>query len=188
ALCAVLLAATFLSHILPTIFALAGAGALFLVSKIDRHRLRYVGTALPVGLLLAGFWAVVFVFRMPYTNDMGWEKLTEYWHNLFPFIARCHAASSDACPQSTWLPSWTWHMWIVTILAGVGVLIAWTTRHRVGQTMSLVAVFFALLFRFMPQGRLWNARMLPFWYLSLYILAAVAVGELVIRLTQVSVR
>jgi len=29
-----------------------------------------------------------------------------------------------------------------------------------------------------PQGRLWNARVLPFWFLSLYLLAGVAVAEL----------
>ena len=32
-----------------------------------------------------------------------------------------------------------------------------------------------------PQGRLWNARLLPFWYLCLYLLAALAVAEIVDR-------
>ncbi len=35
-----------------------------------------------------------------------------------------------------------------------------------------------VLFVVAPQGRLWNARVLPFYYLSLYLLAGVAIAEL----------
>lgn len=39
------------------------------------------------GGAIAGFWLVPFYFNLPYTNDMGWEKMTKYIPNLFPFWA-----------------------------------------------------------------------------------------------------
>ncbi len=51
--------------------------------------------------------------------------------------------------------------------AGPGALPGWSWRSSS-----------AVGFRYMPQGRLWNARLLPFWYLCLYLLAAVGVAEL----------
>ncbi|TMK86891.1 MAG: hypothetical protein E6G57_11640 [Actinobacteria bacterium] len=50
--------------------------------------------------------------------------------------------------------------------------------RRTGITLVALAAIFAAVFRFEPQARLWNARFLPFWYLCLYLLAAVAVAEL----------
>ena len=47
-----------------------------------------------------------------------------------------------------------------------------------------MAVLAALAFRFMPQSILWNNRVLPFWFLALYVLAALAVAELYWLLAQ----
>ncbi|HEY6531671.1 MAG TPA: hypothetical protein VIY72_05170, partial [Acidimicrobiales bacterium] len=54
--------------------------------------------------------------------------------------------------------------------------IAW--KRRAGAFLVVMAVIAVVGFRYMPQGRLWNARLLPFWYLCLYLLAAVGVAEL----------
>jgi 6-pyruvoyl-tetrahydropterin synthase-like protein len=160
ALAAVLLALTGLSHILPTLFVLAGAVVLFLQGPLfgprGRQRLRYVATVLPVGGLLAGFWALPIFFRTPYATDMGWEKLTKYLDNL---------GLQDKAP------------WLLA-LALVGAISAMVMRRRTGITLTALALIFAAVFRFAPQGRLWNARFLPFWYLCLYLLAAVAIAEL----------
>jgi hypothetical protein len=40
----------------------------------------------------------------------------------------------------------------------------------------IMGVVAAVAFMIAPQGRLWNARLLPFYYLSLYLLAAIGVG------------
>ena len=158
---AVLLALTGLSHILPTLFVLAGAVVLYLQGPLlgprGRQRLRYVATVLPVGGMLAAFWALPIFFRTPYATDMGWEKLTQYTDNLF--------STPHVQP------------WLLT-LAAIGAISAVIMRRRTGITLSALALIFAGVFRFAPQGRLWNARFLPFWYLCLYLLAAVAVTEL----------
>jgi len=163
ALTAIFLAATALSHVLPTIFVLAGALVFYLVGPLrgprGRARFKYAATVLPVGFLLTGFWLVPIIFRTPYATDMGWEKLTQYTTNLF-----------DKPP-----------LWVL-LLAGVGALSSIIYVRRTGIAILALAVIFAGVFRFEPQARLWNARFLPFWYLCLYLLAAVAVTELALAI------
>ncbi|MEA2922783.1 MAG: hypothetical protein QOF07_2748, partial [Bradyrhizobium sp.] len=161
AVAAVLLAATALSHILPTIFVVVGAVVLFLQGPIlgarGRARLKYLATVLPVGGMVAGFWAVPILFRTPYATDMGWEKLTQYSENLF-----------DTPHTQPW----------VLALAAAGAIASIILVRRTGITLVALALTFAAVFRFEPQARLWNAGFLPFWYLCLYLLAAIAVAEL----------
>ena len=154
ALAGVLLALTGLSHLLPTVFAVVGACLLYLL-RPGRRRLGYVAGALGVGALLAAFWSVPFALRLPYANNMGWEKLTEYSKNLFPHNLR----------------------WLVVLALG-GAVISVVNRRRTGLFLVGMATLAGTLFIMAPQSRLWNARVLPFWYLCLYLLAGVAVTEL----------
>ena len=153
ALAGVLLALTGLSHLLPTIFAVAGVGVLYLL-RPGRKRLGFVAAVIAVGALLAAFWSVPFAFRLPYANNMGWEKITEYSKNLFPTNIR----------------------WVVG-LALLGAVLSVINRRRTGLFLIGMATLAGALFVVAPQSRLWNARVLPFWYLSLYLLAGVAVTE-----------
>lgn len=154
ALAACLLALTLLAHVLPALFAIVGAAVLTLVPPKSR-RVRHSLTVGVVAGLLAAFWTLPFVLRLPYSNDMGWEKLETYAKSLF----------GDAEP------------WLL-LLAATGVLASALFRLRLGAFLTAMAVVTALGFRFAPQGRLWNARLLPFWVLCLYLLAGVAVAEL----------
>ena len=153
-LAGVVLALTGLSHLLPTIFAVVGAGVLYLL-RPGRKRLGFVGAVLAIGALLAAFWSVPFAFRLPYANNMGWEKITEFSKNLFPQNIR----------------------WVVFLALG-GAVVSVVNRRRTGLFFIGMATIAGALFILAPQGRLWNARVLPFWYLSLYLLAGVAVTEL----------
>ena len=153
ALAAVLLAATGLCHLLPTLFALAGAGVLLLL-RPGRARVKYLLPVLGVGALLAAFWSLPFLFRLPFANDMGWEKITEFQKNLF-----------EAPPK------------FAVVLGVVGAVLSVVYRNRVGLALVGLATIFAAAFVLAPEYRLWNARALPFWYLSLYLLSGVAVAE-----------
>ncbi len=153
ALAGALLAMTGLCHLLPTVFAVVGALVLYLL-RPGRRRLGFVAAVLGVGALLAAFWSVPFAFRLPYANNMGWEKLTEYSKNLFPHNIR----------------------WVVG-LALLGAVLSVVNRRRSGLFFIGMATLSGALFITAPQSRLWNARILPFWYLCLYMLAGVAVTE-----------
>jgi hypothetical protein len=150
---AALLLVTGLCHLLPTVFAVIGAVVLTVMRR-DRRAWRWTAPVLAVAGLLAAFWALPFVWRLPYATDMGYEKVTQYVSNLFP-------------RDLLWL----------FILAGTGALVSIVRRQRVGVFLTIMTLICAVIFRYAPQARLWNARVLPFWFLCLYLLAGVAVAE-----------
>ncbi|HEX2063585.1 MAG TPA: hypothetical protein VHE80_04095, partial [Acidimicrobiales bacterium] len=120
-----------------------------------RRRLLHAGLVAALGGLLAGFWALPLVVRLPYSNDMGWEKLVEYGRLLFPAELR----------------------WVMG-LAVAGVVVSALRGCRTGAALAALALITGLAFRFAPETRLWNGRLLPFWFLSIYLLAGVAVASL----------
>ena len=121
---------------------------------------------LVVGGLLTSFWIVPFYLRGAYLNDMGWEKKTNYANYLFT-RATLDSQLSDK-PGIGYL----------LVLAAMGVLLSLVYRHRGGLFWVAMAAIAAVAFLYMPQGRLWNARLLPFYYLAIYLLGAVGVAEL----------
>ncbi len=155
ALGGVLLALTGLSHLLPTVFAVVGAALLYML-RPGRARMKFLFGMIGVGALLAAFWSFPFGMRLGYANNMGWEKITQYSQNLFP-------------ENRAWL-------WLV--LAPAGAVFAVALRRRVGLFLVGMAAVSGAVFVLAPAGRLWNARVLPFWFLCLYLLAGVAVAEI----------
>ena len=144
---------TGLCHLLPAIFAIVGAIVLTIM-RWDRRSWRWMAPVFAVAGGLAAFWWLPFLFRLPYATDMGYEKLREYGKNLIPG-----------------------HMWWLFALAPLGVVLSFIRRQKVGIFFTIMAALSVLIFRFAPQARLWNARVLPFWFLSLYLLAGIAVCE-----------
>ncbi len=157
-LAAALLALTLMAHVVPTFFAIAGA---LVLTALHRPSLRRLGHTVTVGIvagLLAGFWALPFVVRLPFTNDMGYEKITQYRENLGL------TADSDL-------------RWLIG-LAAVGAVVSIVLRLRVGVFLALMAGLSAVAFCLAPQGKIWNPRLLPFWFLCLYLLAGLTLASL----------
>ena len=53
---------------------------------IGLGQLRDAFLILATGGAIAGFWVLPFMVNLPYSNDMGWEKMTKYIPNLFPVL------------------------------------------------------------------------------------------------------
>ena len=128
-----------------------------------------------VGGLLASFWVVPFGLRHTYVNDMGWEKLPyfgqegESWGKyLFP------KATPDVDLR-----------WVFG-LAMVGLGLSLAMRLRVGIFLGLITTITGIAFWLMPAGRLWNGRLLPFYYLTVMLLAALAVAEALRLIVELS--
>jgi hypothetical protein len=184
ALAAVLLALTGLCHLIPAFFALAGTVVIALLRRPARRTLVWLACVLPVAGLLSAFWVLPFVWQRAYVNDMGWEKLPystaendfrslsgslltfhgeTYWKYLIP------RPDVDSPNDLRW----------VIALAAMGLVLSIAFRVRLGLVLAGLAALMALAFVLLPDGqRLWNARLLPFYYLSLYLLAAVGVAEI----------
>lgn len=159
---AALLAATVLSHIIPTIMFVVVS--LPLLGRDGWRRL------LPIwgwGFLVSAFWSVPLALRIGLTTDMNWFPL-QGWDEVFPV-----------------------EMWALLPLAAVGMV--WAVRR--GRRPSVLVVMTLLPLAYyrifdgglqssLPAlepiteavGKLWNGRILPFWFLGLFLLAALAVG------------
>ena len=176
ALAAVLLALCALCHVIPAIFA--GATTLVaLLLRPDRSRLRWVVGAGLVGAALSAWWTVPFLLRRAYLNDMGWERKEELLEGLLPgrlgeSLSRALGGAATAAVPGD--------LTLVALLAVLGTVLSIARRRRLGTFLTVVGALAAAGYVLAPQGRLWNARLLPFWYLALYLLAAVAVAELAI--------
>ena len=151
-LAAALLAITGLCHLIPTFFA-AGGALVLLLMRFSWKRARFAAPVAVVAGMLGAFWWLPFLARLPYTTDMGWEKLTTY--------------------RKTLLPS---SLSKLLILAVLGAVTSILLRRRGGVFLIFIGLGAATAFMVMPEGKLWNARMLPFWFLAVYMLAGVGVA------------
>jgi len=184
-LAAVLLALTVLCHVIVGIFVLVAAALAFLVWP-GKARAVWLACALPVGALLSAFWTFPFYARSDYVNDMGWEKLPggagrrSALHLLGQFITNDGDYGNNDGYRTVVVKNFlapSTLRWLV-VLAVVGFLVACVLRVRVGIWLGLVAASMAIGFIVAPESRLWNARLLPFYFLALFLLAAVGIGEL----------
>jgi hypothetical protein len=177
-----------LCHLIPAFFAVVGTIVWFLVWagrdgaavvkrtrgpsvvaawwELTRKRAWWLLTMAPVGGLLAAFWVLPFYGRQRYLNDMGWVKETKFADFLFYRDEVVGGGLKDA-PELTW----------VIAFALFAIVISLVFRQRAGIFLLLMAVIAGVAFVYVPQGRLWNTRLLPFYYLMLYFLAALAVGQ-----------
>jgi hypothetical protein len=173
ALAAVLFAVTLLCHLIPAIFAGVGAVVLLLLDADVRRgiragrrgrlaRRRWSGrlvwsvVAGAVGVGLTAFWLVPFAADQSYTTNMGWTNVEGFPHLLFPGSAR----------------------WVLAA-ALVGLVAMVVRRNRVALFLALMAGFSAAVVCLDPQGKLYNVRFLPLWFLCLYLLAGYALAEVV---------
>ena len=169
---AIVLAGCVLSHIVPGFYALGGAVVLTViellpsrwsitdsgqknetVEHVPRTRtLWWAGTTVGIGLLLTGWWLVPFGLEHAYSTSMGYQNV-EGWAQYF--------READA--------------WAL-VLAGIGAIAAFLVRSRFGITVTVLGIASALATALDPQGSLYNVRLLPLWFISVYLMAAWAFG------------
>jgi 6-pyruvoyl-tetrahydropterin synthase related domain len=150
-----LLAACMLSHLVTAMFAVAGALIIFLLLGPTVRRLRWLVTTLGTGFLLVAFWAVPFALEQGFTTNMGWINVRTFGQLL--------------APGGNW--------WALA-LAALGAVVALIMRQRPILLLVILgwAAFAATTLD--PQGKLYNTRFVPLWWLCVYLVAGSAVAEL----------
>ena len=181
---AVVLALCVLSHIIPGFYALGGALILTLIELLPARwgiadggelfwrnneprvhvpwtrTLWWAGSTVGIGLLLSGFWLVPFGLEHAYTTSMGYTNV-EGWAQYF--------READA--------------WAL-VIAGIGVLLAFWLRSRFGIALTILGIASALATAVDPQGSLYNVRLLPLWFISVYLMAAWTFGTICIAVAE----
>ncbi len=145
---------------LATVMAVAAAvvvlGAVTAAESVVFSRSIWLVVTGITGFLLSCFWLLPFVLREPFFNDMGWERLDDV------------GAPMLTVPMKVALP-----------VAALGAIGAIALRDRIGLLFATTGLVGAAAVANLGEGPLWNARLLPFYYLSVYLLAAVGIAFVV---------
>ena len=70
------------------------------------------------------------------------------------------------------------------ITAGIGVLLAIWMRSRFGIALTILGIASAIATAVDPQGSLYNVRLLPLWFISVYLMAAWTFGMICIAVAE----
>jgi hypothetical protein len=152
-----------LSHILTIIMLVVCSAILFM-------RKRAAGLVVTTWVwsgLLAGFWAIPLLWRLPFSTDMAWTPLSR-WEEIFPI-----------------------ELWLLIPFAAVGLV--WAVRRSRTVLPVVALMLLPLLYYPLPnilpdlfpsvfedgRWKFWNGRMLPYWYFGVVYFAALAIGALV---------
>ncbi len=164
---AVVLALVGLCHIIPAFYALASLALIVVVHDNRRAALRWLSVVVPLAGLLGAFWALPFWWRRDFFNDMGWEDNQDYLEVLL---------------LGEYSSYWQW----ILVAAAAGVAATMVYRIRYGWFLIGSVVLWALVYRFPDlfpfTDMVLNGRIIPFYHLSLTLLAALGAGVLLWRL------
>lgn len=173
---AAMIALTALCHLLPAFFLL-GAVVVLMVLRVLQRRFSSVMWMMlsgSIALCLSAFWVLPFFVRTAYLNDMGWERI-EIIHS--PLVTRSNLNPANILSDYPPLP-------VLLIFAGIGLILSLIRRVELGWLLAFTAGLMAAGFLWFPDGRLWNARILPFYYLCVALLAGVGVFLLIVELAK----
>lgn len=177
---ALLLAIALAAHLLPILTALLGLGLLVLFDLVSPGQLDDEGLGLlrrrgivararrsrgsvlwwatsvcALGFSAMAWWLLPFVANQRYANPMGYVNATDPSALLWPGGDR-------------------WAVWLVV----VGVVLAFSLRSRVGIFLVVMTIESGAAVVLDPQGSIYNTRLLPPYFLFLYLSAAWTFGVL----------
>lgn len=154
---AFVLGLTALSHVITTIVFVIGSLA---VMAWKRASATVIGTWL-IGLSVAAFWAIPLLATIRYTADMAWSPL-HAWDELFP--------------TEIWMmgfPALVGLSWLVAKTARAGPLLAMAVTPLIYFWLPTLASDLEI---FDGTWKLWNGRLLPFWFYGVAFCAGVGVA------------
>jgi hypothetical protein len=165
---ALVLALTALSHVLTTIVVIFAS--LFVIPW-RRGFLRTMAIWF-WGFAIAAFWALPLLARIGLTSDMAWTPLRR-WEEIFPV-----------------------ELWLLLPVAIPGAIWASKKTARAGPLIaaSLLPIIYYPLPTLLPElfpevftgerWKLWNGRLLPYWYYGVAFFAAVGLGAAMVWLAR----
>lgn len=190
---ALFLSLTLAAHILPWLFAIIVVAILVLyefgaryfepgLRDRPRHHGRraavFAGSAGLISVALSAWWLLPFLTTQQYTTSMGYvndptgtftQLATDYAVNGNTGLALLNARGQLS--GSAW----------VIIGAALAAILAFFWRDRLGVVLAASALAAAVWFIVDPQGSIWNERLVPFWFLTTFLLVGWLAGQLALR-------
>ena len=186
-LSAISLSLTLAAHLLPWLFALVGIALLLVLELIGRNgafdadrphflrgdnkrALRFVTLGGAISLALSAWWLLPFVTTQNLTNSMNYSN--DPVNSVALVFSKLGWTSG--------LGAWGGDRWVI-ILALLALIVSYGVRDRLGITLTTMAALSALAFVLDPQSSLWNERLVPFWFITIYLSAGWFVGYVLLR-------
>jgi hypothetical protein len=157
--CLILMALA-LSHVVTTLVLISIVPGLLLVNPRWRS-FGYLIAVAAVGFSLSAFWSIPFAANLQWTAHMAWGQLNSV---------------KDLVPPQL-IP--------VAVLSLFGMAYGVARKEKRLLPLAWITVITLIVFWLLPNGRLWNARVLPFFYISLHLWAAYGAAWLVRPFTVV---
>jgi hypothetical protein len=187
-LAALSLSATLAAHVLPWMFAL-GAIAVVVVLELFARRghgdprdrdllrgdfarpLRFAAGAGALSLALSAWWLLPFATTQSLTDSLGYTKIVGLHADLMTigWLNATGGAGGDR--------------WVI-VLAAIATVAAVLVRDRLGMVLATLSVLSLVAFVLDPQSAIWNQRLIPFWFISIHLVAGWLVGYLAWRWAQ----
>lgn len=156
-----LAASAVLCHPIAGLLVAVGWPVRVLVAADRRGALRWSAAPAVAAVAATAFWVLPFVVDRAVTVDLGWERIDDIGGTL--------TGAREGSPLRPW----------VLVGAAVGAGAALARRRRAELAMAVTAAVFAAGVWLMPEGRLWNARLVPLWTLAVHLVAAVGLAAVV---------
>jgi len=165
---ALALAVTALSHVLTTIVVIFAS--LFVLAW--RKGFWRTMTIWVWGFAIAAFWALPLMARIGLTSDMAWTPLSR-WEEIFPV-----------------------ELWLLLPIAIPGAI--WALRRTSRAAPMIAATLLPVIYFPLPnilpdlapemfdgaRWKLWNGRLLPYWYFGVAFFAAIGFGAAVVWISR----
>ena len=161
------------------ILELVGRSGIFDRDRVNQprhHPRRTVWFVISAGLLSAGFsawWLLPFAATQRYTNSMGYRNIpVDTFHDIFTQLGWFNPQGGAGGDQ-----------WVI-VLASVALLMAFFWRDRLGIAVTLSGVLALVAYVVDPQSAIWNERLVPFWYISIYLSTGWLVGASLVEICR----
>lgn len=175
------LALTLAAHVLPWCFALAVMAIVLVIELVApprgaarHHRRRvlwFAGTSGLLGVALSAWWLLPFATTQEYTTNVGYINFpTNTFRETFTKLGWYNAGGGVGADR-----------WAI-VLTAIGLVLAFVWLDRLGITLTLTAAAAAVTYVLWPQTSVWNARLVPFWFIAIYLSAGWVVGAVLSRL------
>ena len=165
------------AHILPWFFTIVAIAVLVVFELFARRGigdpdkqitvrgdyarpLRFAAGAGLLSLALSAWWLAPVLTSQAYTNSLGYSNdPVNTMHDIFTTLG--------------WFSSTGGHggdRWVIG-LAAVAMVVAFIVRDRLGMVLATLVALSLVAFVYEPQSVIWNERLVPFWFISIHLIA-----------------